>query len=156
MKDAETDIVDVLRDLIERRKIKLTRLARDTGIPYRSLQNYLSKKSPLPLTAYLKICSRIGITPDYPISDRFRIEKYPLQQAIIDVMGPLLDAVELDADSRLSIRPSAGEHDPQHVRRVAGFLAVMIDGRYDLLRELELSKPEEDDDEADEPDEVRQ
>jgi hypothetical protein len=154
MKDAETGIIDVLRHLIERRKIKLTALARDTGIPYRSLQNYLSKKSRLPLPAYLKICSRIGITPDYPVIDRFKIAHHALQQAIIDVMGPLLDAVELDEDSRLSIRPSVGEHDPHHVPRVAGFLAAMIDGRYDILREMELDEPGDDD--KDEPDKVRQ
>lgn len=143
MNDAESGIVDVLRALIERRKLKIKSVAEAAGIPYRTLQNYLAKSNKMPLAAYLDVCSVIGIPPDYPITRRFKIDHHALQQALIDAAGPLLNAVDVDEDSAMWIRSVVGDHDEKHVRRIAGFLAAMINGRYDLIREAELGEPGE-------------
>jgi transcriptional regulator with XRE-family HTH domain len=138
MTDAESGIGDVLREVIQRRGLKLTEIAAETGIPYRSLQNYLRRASRMPLAAYLDICRSIGVPPDYPIEKRFKLDHSALQLAIIEAAGLALDAIELDQDSRLTVRGSLAPHDEQHARRVAGFLAAIIAARYDVARELEL------------------
>lgn len=139
MNDAESGVIDTLREVIDRRKLKLKVIAEEAGVPYRSLQNYLSKSTRIPLATYLDVCRVIGIPPDYPIARRFKIDHHALQQALIDAIGPALNAIDVDDDStNLGIRSSVGEHDEKHVRRIAGFLAAMINGRYDLIREAEL------------------
>lgn len=50
---SESDIVDALRVLISRRKLKLVDIAETLGIPYRSLQNYMYKKARMPWTSTL-------------------------------------------------------------------------------------------------------
>ncbi len=137
MDSAESGVVAVLREVIERRKVKLTSLAEQTGLPYRSLQNYMRQTSRMPLAAYLDICKALGVPAEYPVERRFKLDHHALQQAIIDSAGPLLNAIELDQDSKLSVRTPRA-HDDAHVRRVAGFLAAIIAGRYDLVREGEL------------------
>lgn len=139
MENAESDVIDALLEVFGRRGLKVTRIAEITNIPYRTLQNYLAKKNRMPLGAYLAVCQAAGIPPDYPINRRFKIAHHALQNALIDVLGPALNVIDVDEDSRMIFQ--VGDHpahEGQKLRRIAGYLAVMINGRYDLLSEREL------------------
>lgn len=137
MNDAESGVVDTLREVIDRRKLKITNVAEEAGIPYRTLQNYLAKTSRMPLAAYFDVCRAVGVPPDYPVARRFKIDHHALQQALIDILGPTLNSIDVSEDFRLGLRSSDGP-DENHIRRVAGFLSAMINSRYDLIREAEL------------------
>lgn len=139
---AEADIVDALRAIIGKRKLKLADLARNLNIPYRNLQNYMYKKAKMPIDVYLRLCDEIGITADYPVSGRFRLVHHDLQQALLDIFGEeFFNSVEVDEHSRWTMgvkRPPDGVR----VRRMASIFAGLVAGRYDTIREGEL-RPEE-------------
>jgi hypothetical protein len=92
----------------------------------------------MPLGTYLDICRTLSVPPAYPFEDRFKIDHHALQQALIKWFGPLLNAAHLDEDSQLTWKIDSPARDAEHVRRIAGFLAVMINGTYDVILELDL------------------
>ncbi|WP_245282520.1 MULTISPECIES: helix-turn-helix transcriptional regulator [Hyphomicrobiales] len=139
---SESDIVEALRAIMARRKLKLADLAKSLDIPYRSLQNYMYKKARMPLDVYVRLCSLLGVTADYPIQGRFRLEHHDLQQAMIEVFGEeFFNSIDFDEYLRWTMTPKR-ERDPARIRRTAGSFAVQIAGEYDQLRELNI-KPDD-------------
>lgn len=139
----EIDIVDALRAVMKRRKIKLVDIASDIGIPYRNLQNYMYKKAKIPLDVYINICNRIGITADYPAHGKFKISTHDMQEAVIIVLGSeLLNSIEFDEHLRWTIGPRR-ELDGSRVRRTAMVFATLFGGAYDRIRESRLSIEED-------------
>lgn len=141
---SETDIVDALRAVMKRRKIKLIDIAADIGVPYRNLQNYMYKKAKIPLDTYIKICNRIGVTADYPAHGRFNISTHDMQEAIISVFGhELLNSIQFDEHLNWTIGPRR-ERDDARIRSTAMTFATLLGGAYDRARESRLL-PEETD-----------
>ena len=142
---SESDIVDALRAVISRRKLKLVDLAKSLDIPYRSLQNYMYKKARMPLDVYIRLCSFIGITADYPIQGRFKLAHHDLQNALIEVFGEeFFNSIDFDEHLRWTMTPRR-ERDQARVRRTAGSFAIQIAAEYDLNREGNL-RPEDPED----------
>jgi hypothetical protein len=138
MTASEKQVLAGLRKVLRRRGVKLTDLASQIGVPYRSLQNYMAGTSRMPLDVYLRICGSIGITPDYPIAGRFRLDHHALQRAIADTLGESLKRLSVSEDSVLSIESAPSRVEAGHDQRVSGFLAAIIAGRYDTIREASL------------------
>jgi hypothetical protein len=133
-----TDAIAVLRSLVEQRRLKMTDVAAEIGVPYRSLQNYLYGTTRMPLEVYIELCAHVGVTADYPFEGRFKLDHHTLQKAIADVFGDSISGIDVSRDSVLSVGPSQRSLPKDHVQRVAGFLAALIAGRYDVLREADL------------------
>ena len=139
---SESDIVDALRAVISRRKLKLIDLARSLDIPYRSLQNYMYKKARMPLDVYVKLCSQLGITADYPIQGQFKLAHHDLQDALIEVFGEeFFNSIDFDEHLRWTMTAKR-ERDQARIRRTAGSFAIQVAAEYDLNREANL-KPDD-------------
>ncbi|BBF92914.1 helix-turn-helix domain-containing protein [Blastochloris tepida] len=139
------DVVDTLRRVMEIRKVKMTALAERVGIPYRSLQNYLYKKSPLPLDVFMKICSSLDITPEWVFSGRFHVDTHALRDALREVFGDLLEGFWFDDNVELKFNPLHKASDMAEGPRTVGTLAVLLAGAYDVAREARALRPEDDD-----------
>lgn len=148
MPGADDAIIDALRALMSRQRLKMTDLAEGIGVPYRSLQNYMSKRSPMPLAVYVAVCEWIGVTPDYPIRGRFKLAHHDLQKALLGVFGEeFFNSVEFDDHLRWTIGPKR-EMDRRRTVGNAGTFAGMIESEYDQIREAGMREPEEADPEA--------
>lgn len=142
---SESDIVDALRVLISRRKLKLVDIAETLGIPYRSLQNYMYKKARMPLDVYIRLCGVVGVTTDYPILGRFKLSHHDLQHALIEVMGAeFFNSIDFDDHLRWTMSPKR-EKDYARIARTAGEFAALIAAQYDQAREAHIraDEPEE-------------
>lgn len=123
--------IDRLRWVLDRRSIKLTDLARRTGIPYRSLQNYMYKKSRIPLSACVVICQNIGITVEYLFDDKFKLDYHILKNCIHEVLGEQLDAMDINERLELTRRQEPIINSAEHRNRVASALAAFLSSAYD-------------------------
>lgn len=88
---AENRMLVRLRAAIRWRRVKMTQLAEATGIPYRTVQNYLSGTSALPASALGRICLAIGVSADWVLYGRLR----PDRQALTDAVDVLLQVASL-------------------------------------------------------------
>ncbi len=141
------EIVPTLREAMAKRSVKLTDLARLTGIPYRSLQNYFSRKTEMPASVYLKICAQLGLDPFYVKEEKFLIEYYPLRKALVRTLGGLLPTHDFLPDRTMALVEYSGEPRTEHqLWKDAGTVAILLAGAYDQERELELHSPLIDDD----------
>jgi len=145
MAESDSEIIDALRDLMTQQKLKMTDVAKGINIPYRSLQNYMAKRSPMPLSVYIDVCEWIGITPDYLAKGRFKLDHHALQRAIIEVFGEeLFNSIDFDDHMRWTIGPKR-ELDRARLRRAAGAIAGWIEGAYGQAREIGKRTPDEED-----------
>ena len=143
MDHGSASIIDALRDVMDRRRLKLTDVARDIGIPYRSLQNYMSKRSTMPLDVYIKLCARIGITPDYPVAERFKLDTYAVRTAFERVFGnTFFNYVSVSDDLTVKLDTSR-QHNAESARNAAHVVTALFAGAYDLSREVALTRLED-------------
>jgi len=143
MPNADDPIIDTLRAIMARQKLKITDMAKEIGVPYRSLQNYMTKRSPMPLSVYIAACEWIGITPDYPLRGRFKLSHHDLQRALIEVFGEeFFNSIDFDEHLRWTIGPRR-EIDRRRMVGNAGNFAQMISSEYDTIREGGMREPEE-------------
>lgn len=143
MPNADDAIIDTLRALMTQQNLKMTDLAKGIDIPYRSMQNYMSKRSPMPLGVYIATCGWIGITPDYPVRGKFELAHHDLQRALLDVFGEeFFNSVDFDDHLNWVIGPRR----PMDKRRAvsnAGIFATFLAGEYDQTRRANMREPEE-------------
>ena len=141
MDTTEVGVVDYLRAALKQRAVKLTTVSTETCIPYRSLQNYFAKKSEMPISVYLKICTVACIPLDWPLQgNRAKIDTHILRQALIDVCGALLPTIEEEDTWALSLRPRE-KVSAATIRKDAGVIAALIESRYDMEMQRSLSEP---------------
>lgn len=146
---SQIEIVPTLREAMSKRSVKLTDLARLTDIPYRSLQNYFSRKTEMPASVYLRICAQLGLDPFYVKEDKFGIEYIPLRKALLSTIGDQLPTHEFEADRSMTLVPYEGPaRSEQQLWRDAGTVAHFVARAYDRERERQLSEPLLDEDEG--------
>lgn len=146
---SELQIVPTLRETMAKRSIRLTDLARLTDIPYRSLQNYFSRKTEMPASVYLKICANLGLDPFYVKEEKFNIEYIPLRRALVRTLGHMMPTHELNDDRSMALVPYEGQERTEHqLWRDSGTVAMLIRMTYDQERELELHNSLADDEEG--------
>lgn len=133
-------LVDGLREIISRKGLKMPFLAKELGISYRSLQNYFYKNSRMPIWVYLKLCALTGISPDYLIEGRFKLEYHELLQAVEAALAPVLDGLDVDVTGKVYLRDAAEGHELRRRRVIIGYITQIIRSRYDLEREASLRR----------------
>lgn len=139
---ADFPIVETLKGAMKARGLRLTNVAQLTGIPYRSLQNYFSRKTEMPATTYLRLCAALGLDPDYVRRQRFDLDQDVLRKAIVRSLGPLVPTYVFYPNGSLGPEAaSAVDRTEQQILRDAGTLAHVLAGAYDVLKEAELQVP---------------
>lgn len=140
--DASADVIDNLREALKNRGMKLTDLSAQLSIPYRSLQNYFSKRSDMPLNVYIRICAAAHIPPQYPIFGlRFKLDLQALKSALVEVLGERLPAWTIEADGMHQAPPPDRPRDYASLRRDASTTAVIIESRYEMELERDMQSP---------------
>ena len=138
----DDELIDGLREAISRKGLKLPFLAKELGVSYRSLQNYLYKSSRMPIWVYLGLCERVGLTPDYLTEGRFRLAHHSLVSGVETALNPILNQLDVRDDLKVVVVP---ERELTHARRraILHVIAHAISSRYDIDRELNLWRPSE-------------
>lgn len=141
--DTEMGALDRIRAIMEHRKITMRTLSEDTGIPYRSVQNYLSGKHGIPLDVFKKICSRLGLSSDWVLFGEIKFNHHVLTEVLIKSMGDVLPIPKITKDGHLVLthRRSGEEVEHSDLRRAAHTIAIIISGKYDVLTEAEYYDP---------------
>ncbi|WP_210166874.1 hypothetical protein [Methylobacterium sp. Leaf125] len=126
----------------------MTDLSRLTGVPYRSLQNYFSRRTEMPALVYLKLCAQLGLDPFYVKEESFKIEYLPLRRALLDTVGHHLPTHDFLADRSMTLVPYSGpERSSQELWKDAGTVAHFVARAYDHERERQLQEPLNDENE---------
>ncbi|MCB1464978.1 MAG: helix-turn-helix transcriptional regulator [Nitratireductor sp.] len=105
MSELEKAILDGIKRGMNLAHWNLRQLSVAAGVPYRSLQNYMSGRTRMPADVLLKICSELRIDLDYLLDDKIRPDKWSLWQSLLDVFGDNIeklepgDAIEKDHES---------------------------------------------------------
>lgn len=148
---SQVEIVATLREAMKKRSVKLTDLSRLTGVPYRSLQNYFSRRTEMPALVYLKLCAQLGLDPFYVKEGSFKVEYLPLRRALLDTVGHQLPTHDFLEDRSMTLVPYSGpERSSQELWKDAGTVAHFVARAYDHERERQLQEPlnEENEDEG--------
>lgn len=144
--DTAVDVVENLRVALKNRAVKLTVLAEKIDIPYRSLQNYFSKRSEMPLGVYIRICQYAAIPPQYPIHGlRFKIDWHPLQNALINILGENIPGFSIDEKGMYIQPPPSERRDAATLRRDAMNLVALLESEYDQALERDMRRPLDED-----------
>ncbi|XYD09645.1 helix-turn-helix transcriptional regulator [Methylobacterium sp. NMS12] len=135
-------LADTLRAAMAKRSVKLTDLAQLTGVPYRSLQNYLTRKTDMPASVYLKICAQLGLDPFYVAAEKSALDYRALRGALVNALGQHLPTHEFDEKGEMHLVPYAGpERDRADLWRDAGTVAHFVAAEYDRDSEAQLHQP---------------
>lgn len=116
--------------------VSMTSLAKTTGLPYRTVQNYLSGTTRMPAAAYIQICDALGINNQFVTQGTFHLQFAHLYDALWKVLGDgLLDLK--------SLPNSTGSHDVKkhNLKQAAAHLfAINISEAYNEELQHKLSE----------------
>lgn len=105
-------IAERIRMLMKHRKLSMRKLSDDTGLPYRTVQNYLTGKVALPVSFIVKCCDALTIEADILLFGGVDIDKFSLLHAIEDIIGKdITDALFLDENRKVRARTSPTTSD---------------------------------------------
>lgn len=145
---SQQPVIDLLKTTMRRRSLRLTDVAERTGIPYRSLQNYFSRRTQMPVTAYLKICGVLGLDAEYVKKEKFDLYLPALKEALQEALGHLVPHYESDDQGVRSVDPRGMIRSSEDMRIDLDNLAMVVRSRYDIARERELGVSLSDDDDG--------
>lgn len=92
----------------------------------------------MPIGVYLALCAKLGIPPDYPIEERFKLDFEVLRRAVDSTLGELLDHLEVGEGMRLSWVDQASN------RQARTAVAHLLQSHYDLIAQVRLDQAKED------------
>lgn len=134
----QPEVMTRLRDVLKRRKIKVTWAAERLGMPYRRLQNYLYGQSDMPVDVLFGLADLAGVSVDCLRKDKHVLDSSALRSALVEVLGDAMPHCEIeDATFKVRLRPAGAALDV----RSAGLLTFLIADRYDLALEALLAEP---------------
>lgn len=138
MEKIETLMLDGIERALKSKKWTKRQLSEYTGIPYRSIQNYLSGTTKMPAVVYIKICTALGIDNQYVLQGNFELHHMDLWDALWDALGDGLLDVKL-----LPLTMHGKDEITLHNRKQqnASKLAEAINIAYDKVRKETLAKP---------------
>jgi transcriptional regulator with XRE-family HTH domain len=148
----DSELIDAARDAIDRKGIKLAALAKELGITYRSLQNYLYKRSRMPISVYLGICEATGMPPNYPNKERFDLDFYAFREALERGLGGWLSRVRLDPEQGIMLDRDVSKEGPAP-RNTINAVIIGMAAVYDTVLQQRFDSRASDDegDDADGP-----
>ncbi|WP_057462601.1 helix-turn-helix transcriptional regulator [Pseudovibrio sp. POLY-S9] len=82
MDEINDQLVARLKATMKLAKMSLKHMSEKIGLPYRSLQNYMSGKTRLPADVYVLMCQELGVDNQYVMQGNFHLERWPLYDAI--------------------------------------------------------------------------
>lgn len=126
--DWDERVVAGLRAAMKAGKVTMRALSERTGIPYRSLQNYMSGTK-MPAGVYVQICEELGVDNQFVLEGHFQLRYHPLWDALFTVLG--------DGLLKARFEPIPEEFDEARHRerqRRADALARLLSNAYDRER----------------------
>lgn len=129
--------VDNLRDRIRKQRLKLTQVATLIDVPYKSLHNYFSHKTEMPISVFIKLCEALNIPIYYPFYGLSPIEHSPLSRSIQRVLAPILPFTAIGPS--LEISYSENQADNRAPQLKAGIITGLIAANYTLECETEFN-----------------
>ena len=134
-------IAENLREMMRQKKLKITDVAERSGIPYRTLQNYLYGRTEFPITAYVAVCKAASIPFEMPIQGRVKLEEGPLAIALKRTLGAMLPRITTDGQELIVHSPPNNDANSQFL--TASVLAKLITAHYQNAVEAQLKNSEE-------------
>lgn len=134
MVDIDDQLVEGIKRAMAEGKVSMKRLSARTGLPYRTLQNYLLGTARMPASAYVMICRELGIDNQYVLQGNFHLQFAPLWDALWDVFGDFLSALRHEPNT------SGVDNMELHNRKqaAASKFAAAISDAYNAVRLSEL------------------
>ena len=144
------EVIATLREAMDKRSVNLTDLAKLSGVPYRSLQNYFSGKTEMTASTFLHLCAHLGLDPNSVGNQKFKIEHAVLRRALINIVGDGLPSAQFTDDKSISLVQHKGDKRSEaQLFRDATVTTNFIEWAYDQDLERSLLDPLlDDDDEA--------
>lgn len=120
---SEPELLAELRAVLKRRGVSLRTISAELGVPYRSVQNYISGESKLPAVFFLRVCELAGVESDYFIQGHFR----PSGPELWDAIAHALDLAGL-------LPPGNGERESMERSNLVSTVTAHVSERYDRKR----------------------
>jgi len=99
MDDYNDRIISGIKRVMKERKRSIKSMSESTGLPYRSLQNYLSGSSRLPADVYVKILEVLDVDNQYIMEGTFHLKYWPLWDSLWASLGDSLVNTEYKPDT---------------------------------------------------------
>lgn len=125
--DLDSRLVDGIRAAMKLSKVSMRALSERTGLPYRSLQNYLSGTTRMPASVYVQMCQQLGIDNQFVLERNFQLRYHPLWDALHRVLG---DALVTIRHQPITDRSDMGKQRER--QRNADALAHQLSSAYDF------------------------
>ncbi|WP_425486578.1 helix-turn-helix domain-containing protein [Chelatococcus caeni] len=127
-----------MREVMKLRGVSMRSLSADLGIPYRSVQNYLSGEVRIPATFLLLFCSHIGVEADYFIYGNF----HPSHEELYDALFSILLEAGCLPDPKVARDDETGGEviDSSERIAVARRITAVVSERYDHYRRTWLTE----------------
>lgn len=122
-------LAELFRELLKLVGKSQRDLSRDIGVPYRSVQKYLSGETRIPASFLIAVCRCLDVEVDFLINGDFRPRQTTLYDAVIRALD---DASLLPSRNDLSNAPKRAE--------LAGLITATIRENYDRYRREDISK----------------
>ncbi|MFD2183585.1 helix-turn-helix domain-containing protein [Rhodoplanes azumiensis] len=130
-------VAERIRVLMKRRDVTIRELSEKSGLPYRTVQNYLTGKVSLPIAFIVKCCDVLCIEADLLLFGGLDLDSISLKGALEDVLGEeVTSLLHIDQNRKVTVR-SIGEevHSPGDAARslrgtILIFLAEYVREKY--------------------------
>ena len=119
MEDYNERIILGIKRAMKLSRVSMKALSQDTGVPYRSIQNYLSGGTRMPADVYVQILEVLGVDNQYILHGNFHLKHFPLWDSLWAALGDSLVNTEF--------RPDTGFPDNMafHNQKQAAALSLM-------------------------------
>lgn len=128
-------IIERLKLAMAARRYSLRMLSNQTGVPYRTLQNYFLGKHMIPGDTIGKICNVMGVSADWVFFGRLYHNIEMLREALHRT------GIVPRGDWKRADLPKTESDGSLTVEATNMTCAVMLNGMLDLLNDVELTPP---------------
>ena len=131
---SDQELLEGLRSAMKSRKVSVRALSERLGVPYRTLQNYLTGQTRLPAATFLSACNALGLDQHFVMTNSFELSGSDMYDAVLTVLNdvlPLIDAPSVEADVKPRLTDKS---DSAHRQVAATVLAIKLSKAYDKYR----------------------
>lgn len=89
IKMTDAELAEKIRELLMTSRKSQMDVSRDLGVPYRSVQKYMSGETRIPATFLIALCRSLDVELDYLVTGDFRPRQWELFDAVIRVLDDL-------------------------------------------------------------------
>ncbi len=125
MSDPSFHVAQRVADLTSKRGLSVKKLAEQLGMPYRTVQNYLTGKVKIPVEFLDKVCNFFSVEADYILFGGLDIDRNDFSSVINDVFSHILNDVEFTTKHGVQLRSGDSNRFEREDARVA-YAQMMI------------------------------